>query len=210
MKLMLGKLKELKGYVYRHRNLRIGRFTQHHIDQLNMEQNSIEYLRQLFDAPEHEVRKHLGRFGISGAKLPLQDISTLSGGQKSRVAFAELAWQNPHIMLLDEPTNHLDMEMIESLTNALQEFEGGIVLISHNQYVIESLCDVDSGGQIWVVDRDGHVTIFGGDFAAYKKLVIKQVQKDVSEGLSGISSSPFAEEIKSTGSSSNTKKALRL
>jgi len=174
LKLMSGQLKETTGYVHRHRNLRIARFSQHHVDQLVMEQTPLQYFGTLFKDPNpQDVRQHLARFGLTG-KLPLHPIASLSGGQKSRVALAELAWKLPHILLLDEPTNHLDMEMIESLGTALEEFEGGIVLVSHNQRLIELVCN-----ELWVCNRDGTVKRFEGEFLDYKKMVISEIEKSL-------------------------------
>lgn len=172
LKLMAGLLKETDGYVYRNRNLRIARFSQHHVDQLIMDQTPLEYMQSKFgDASPLEIRKHLGRFGLSG-NLPLRSIQNLSGGQKSRVVLAEICWQNPHIMLLDEPTNHLDMEMIESLGEALLDFKGGIVLVSHNQRLVELITN-----ELWVCGRDGSVTIFDGEFEDYKQEVIREIEE---------------------------------
>jgi len=173
--LMDGTLQETGGFVFRTRNLRLARFSQHHVDQLNMDQTPLVYLDHKFPlrdkdkCTEQDIRKHLGRFGLSGA-LALHSIVSLSGGQKSRVVLAELAWKNPHIMLLDEPTNHLDMEMIESLGKALKDFKGGIVLVSHNQRLIELVCN-----ELWVVGKGGTVTRFDGDFQDYKKMVIHDI-----------------------------------
>jgi ATPase subunit of ABC transporter with duplicated ATPase domains len=86
-----------------------------------------------------EARKYLGRFGLSG-DLATRPIKTLSGGQKSRLAFAELAWRQPHILLLDEPTNHLDIETIEALAMAINKFDGGVVLVRYVCFMCVSVC----------------------------------------------------------------------
>merc|ERR1712022_31367 len=124
------------------------------------------------DVPEEIARKYLGRFGLSG-DLALQPIKHLSGGQKSRLAFAELADRQPHILLLDEPTNHLDIETIEALAMAINQFEGGVVLVSHDERLLQMMAD-----EIWVVNKGiihedgsvtpGTVTIFEGEFEQYR------------------------------------------
>ena len=87
-----------------------------------------------------DYRAHLGKYGISG-DLALQPIDTLSGGQKSRVAFAMMGWLKPHFLVLDEPTNHLDVETVDILARALNEFAGGIILVSHDERLITSVCN---------------------------------------------------------------------
>lgn len=89
-----------------------------------------------------------------------------SGGQKSRVAFAVLTYTKPHIVIMDEPTNHLDMGAIEALSNALKEFAGGVLVISHDQHFITKVCN-----EIWVI-KDKKVTTFDGSFEDYKKTII--------------------------------------
>ena len=131
MKLMTGELEPSVGHIERDRKMRVAKFSQHHMDQLKYDQTPIEYLQNKFgSAQTQDVRNHLARFGITG-QLATQKIGTLSGGQKSRVSFAELAWQKPHLLFLDEPTNHLDVEAIESLAHALAEFDGGVILITY-------------------------------------------------------------------------------
>ena len=99
------------------------------------------------EMPIETARAYLGRFGLSG-ELATKPVKFLSGGQKSRLAFAELAWRQPHIMLLDEPTNHLDLETIEALAMALNNFEGGVVLVSHDERLISLVVD-----EIWQVKK---------------------------------------------------------
>jgi len=168
MNLMLGTLEASSGEVERDRHMRVARFHQHHVDGLDLSVSPMEHLRKLFpDAQEQEARQHLARFGLVN-RLPYQKIETLSGGQKSRVVFAELVWKRPHLLFLDEPTNHLDLETIESLASALAEFEGGVVLITHNQYLVELACS-----EIWVVGNQ-KVQRFEGEFSGYKKAVAKE------------------------------------
>lgn len=113
-----------------------------------------------------KFRSHLGSFGISG-NLALRPMYLLSGGQKSRVAFALITWLKPHILLLDEPTNHLDFDAINALIVALNNFEGGLVVVSHDQYFLSSLCD-----KLYVV-KNKKVKIFEGDIDDYRKTLLK-------------------------------------
>ncbi|KAJ1943321.1 ATP-binding cassette, regulator of translational elongation, partial [Linderina macrospora] len=140
LKLLIGKLDASTGIVHRHGRLRIAYFSQHHVDQLDVGLTAVGHLKKTYPGKtDEEYRSHLGSFGISGM-TGLQEIRTLSGGQKSRVTFAGLAVQQPHFLVLDEPTNHLDMESIDALTNALKQFKGGVVLVSHDERFIDSVC----------------------------------------------------------------------
>jgi len=169
IKLMSGDLKENSGNVARNTHLVMARFAQHHIDQLNMDMTPLEYMQSKFgDAQTQDVRQFLGRFGLRGG-MALQRIGTLSGGQRSRLVFAEICWRSPHILLLDEPTNHLDMDTIEALIDGIREFKGGVVLISHHQRLIEAACN-----EVWIV-REGEIERFDGDFEDYKKSVLRSM-----------------------------------
>ncbi|KAK0565702.1 hypothetical protein OC861_003649 [Tilletia horrida] len=140
MKLLIGELAPLKGDQKRNGRLRIGWFSQHHIDQLDYKATAVGFLAAKFPGKtEQEYRSHLGAFGITGP-TGLQRIETLSGGQKSRVAFAQLSMQRAHILVLDEPTNHLDVEGLDALANAIKKWNGGVIVISHDQTFIKETC----------------------------------------------------------------------
>lgn len=122
LKIIMGILAPTGGTRHVHRNLKFGYFSQHHIDQLNMNINSVELLQQSYPGKGvEEYRRQLGSFGVSG-DLALQTIGSLSGGQKSRVAFARMCMGKPNFLVLDEPTNHLDIESIEALGKAINKY----------------------------------------------------------------------------------------
>ncbi len=116
---------------------------------------------------EQEYRSHLGAFGIKGM-TGLQKIATLSGGQKSRVAFAHISMMRPHVLLLDEPTNHLDTEGLDALCEAINRFNGGVICISHDETFIHNCLH-----ELWVVDG-GSVEKFKGDVAEYKRIILSK------------------------------------
>mmetsp|Transcript_46012 Transcript_46012/g.75065 ORF Transcript_46012/g.75065 Transcript_46012/m.75065 type:complete len:783 (-) Transcript_46012:1348-3696(-) len=170
LKMLSGELKPLVGRVEMSGKLRLGMFTQHHVDSLNLKLTPLEHMQQSFPGiPPQTLRSHLGSMGVSG-ELAIRPMSTLSGGQKSRVSFAVITWTKPHILLLDEPTNHLDIDTIDALIEALNAFEGGVVLVTHDQRLIAAVCD-----ELWVCDA-GKVKPFPGDFDQYKQKMIQKMQ----------------------------------
>ncbi|GAA5957232.1 hypothetical protein JCM8115_006923 [Rhodotorula mucilaginosa] len=166
IKLLIGELQPIRGQQSRNGRLRIAYFAQHHIDSLDLTVNSVAYLQKLFPGlTEQQYRQHLGAFGITGM-TSLQLIGTLSGGQKSRVSFAVLSMQRPHILLLDEPTNHLDLEGLDALMDALNVWNGGVLVISHDSTFINSVCK-----ELWVC-ADGKAEKFYGDVEKYKEIIV--------------------------------------
>ena len=159
------------GIAKRHQRLRIGYFTQHHLDSLDMTANSIQNLMQRYpkamSAGEEAARNFLGRFGVT-MHMANEPLYVLSGGQKSRVAIAMLAYANPHIMALDEPTNHLDLDAIQALTAALTAYQGGVIIVSHDTHFIENVCD-----EIWHVE-DNSAYKYKGDIHEFKKFVLNR------------------------------------
>ncbi|CAF2579315.1 unnamed protein product [Rotaria sp. Silwood2] len=170
LKLLVEELEPTKGQRHGHRNLAIGYFTQHFVDQLPMNINCVEVLQSKFPGKSAEqYRTELGRFGVSG-DTALQTVMSLSGGQKCRVAFSLMCMKNPHILVLDEPTNHLDMETIEALADAIKKFQGGVVLVSHDELLIKRVCT-----EAWLC-RNGSVTALENGFEQYKKLIESELQ----------------------------------
>ena len=180
LKLLEGDILPTKGWVNRHTKLRLARFSQHHLESMDLEEDCVAHMKTLdSEMPLETARAYLGRFGLSG-ELATKPVKFLSGGQKSRLAFAELAWRQPHIMLLDEPTNHLDLETIEALAMALNNFEGGVVLVSHDERLISLVVD-----EIWQVKKGdmtkdppepGYVRVFNGSFEEYKEKLRKEFE----------------------------------
>lgn len=122
LKALTGDLELFDGYSFIHNRLRIGFFTQHHVDNLDMRLSAVDQMMETFGPYEVEAyRNHLGSFGISG-NLGIRPMYLLSGGQKSRVAFAICTWKKPHILIMDEPTNHLDLDAVNALIIALNSF----------------------------------------------------------------------------------------
>jgi len=154
MKLISGEIKPSSGTVWIQNNLRIGYYNQHFEEQLPMDKTPIEYLidripDNLKDGNrEITVRSYLGNLKLEG-NAHNKKINELSGGQKARVALVKLIFQQPHVLLLDEPTNHLDIETVEALINGLKDFNGGILLITHEPELINSL-----ESELWIMDKN--------------------------------------------------------
>jgi ATP-binding cassette subfamily F protein 3 len=170
LRLLCGELEPTSGTALRHGKLKFARFSQHFVDQLDLTMSPLEFFMSKYQGINQQVaRAHLGKFGLSG-DLALRTINTLSGGQKSRVVFAVISWTRPQILLLDEPSNHLDIDTVDALTQALNEFPGGVLLVSHDERLISHVCD-----EIWVFDEneDGEkeIKVYDGDFDDYKRQV---------------------------------------
>lgn len=163
LKLISGELEPISGTVFRSAKVRMAVFSQHHVDGLDLSSTPLLYMAHCFPGVlEQRLRAHLGSFGITG-NLALQSMYTLSGGQKSRVAFAKITFNKPHILLLDEPSNHLDLDAVEALIQGLALFQGGVLMVSHDEHLISGSVD-----ELWCVS-DGKATPFHGTFAEYKK-----------------------------------------
>ncbi|OCT73630.1 hypothetical protein XELAEV_18032592mg, partial [Xenopus laevis] len=163
LKLLAGELLPSDGMIRKNSHVKIGRYHQHLTEQLELELSPLEYMMKCYpDIKEkEEMRKIIGRYGLTG-KQQVSPIRNLSDGQKCRVCFAWLAWQNPHMLFLDEPTNHLDIETIDALADAINEFEGGMMLVSHDFRLIQQVAQ-----EIWVCEKQA-VTKWSGGILSYK------------------------------------------
>merc|ERR1712232_1266201 len=173
LKLLTGEIKATTGEVRRNPRLRMGIYNQHFVDRLPMSKTPVEHLRSRFDDLDYQsCRNRLGKYGLEGHahEVVMRD---LSGGQKARVVFVELSLQRPHILLLDEPTNNLDIESIDALIDAINDFNGGIVVVTHDQRLIEN-CDCN----LWVVEKQG-VTPWKEGFDDYKDTILQQLEEEV-------------------------------
>jgi len=140
IKLITGKLIPVSGEININGNARIAVFAQHHMDSLDLEATPLDFLMKKFPlVKEVDIRAKLSRFGV-GQMLAGQVMRTLSGGQKSRVAFCLVTWDTPHLIIMDEPTNHLDLETIDALINAVNNYKGGCLIVSHDQHFLTNTC----------------------------------------------------------------------
>ena len=182
MNLLSGDLTPSDGEQRRSFKLRIGRYAQHFVDALAMDETPVDYLISKYPEarlkPE-QMRAVLGKFGLSGHHH-LTPITKLSGGQKARVVFSSIYLMNPHILLFDEPTNHLDMQSIDALCDAVEEFEGGVIVISHDAQLLTRLCSDQERSQVLIVE-DGEIRQYDGDFDDYRSELIKEIQAELDE-----------------------------
>ncbi|MDB6158616.1 MAG: transporter ATP-binding protein [Gammaproteobacteria bacterium] len=167
MKLLAGELPALAGTRTEARDLSIGYFAQHQLEQLNVKESPLGNLRRVgaelaARATEQQLRDFLGGFGFRGDRV-FEPVAPFSGGEKARLVLALTAYLRPNLLLLDEPTNHLDLEMRQALAVALQDYEGAVVLVSHDRHLLRTVADE------FVVVHQGRATPFDGDLEDYAK-----------------------------------------
>jgi len=168
IKLLAGELSPQAGKAETSSELKTGYFAQHQLEQLHPEDTPLEHFQRLDKrATEQSLRDHLGGFGLSGDKVESK-ISPFSGGEKARLVFATLVYQKPNLLLLDEPTNHLDLNMRHAISMALQEFEGAMVIVSHDRHLLRSVTD-----EFYLV-ADSRVEPFKGDLEDYRQWTVDQ------------------------------------
>ncbi|WP_369434169.1 ABC transporter ATP-binding protein [Psychromonas sp. MME1] len=185
IKLLSNQLMPKSGEIGINPNAKIGYFAQHQLEFLRLDESPLQHLARL--APEEKelpLRNFLGRFGFQGDKA-LEKVAPFSGGEKARLVLALLVWQKPNLLLLDEPTNHLDLEMRHALTMALQEFEGAMVIVSHDRHLLRTTTD-----DLYLV-HDQKVEPFIGDLDDYHKWLSEQqrIEKQSNETVSDKESS---------------------
>ena len=170
-KLIAGRLQPMQGDQHRSAKLRVGFFAQHQIEDLDAGRTPYDHLKDLMpDARPEKVRQFLGSFGFSKNKADVS-VSALSGGERARLTLAMMAVESPNLLILDEPTNHLDVEARDALIQALNEFAGAVIIISHDPHLLELTAD-----RLLLV-ANGRVTPFDGDMDDYRKLILGQARE---------------------------------
>lgn len=163
IKLLAGELEPLQGEMNLAKGIKLGYFAQHQLEYLRADESPLQHLARL--APkelEQQLRDYLGGFGFQGDKVT-EHTGRFSGGEKARLVLALVVWQRPNLLLLDEPTNHLDLDMRQALTEALIDFEGALVVVSHDRHLLRSTTD-----ELYLV-HDGNVGVFDGDIEDYQQ-----------------------------------------
>lgn len=168
IKLLASELSTMSGDLHFAKDTKVAYFAQHQLEQLNVGATALQHLRDLApEAQEGELRSFLGGFGFHGDRV-FEQVGPFSGGEKARLVLALLVYQKPNLLLLDEPSNHLDIQMRHALTVALQDYNGGIVLISHDRHLLKMACD-----KLLLV-HNGRVGEFDGDIDSYPAWLQKQ------------------------------------
>ncbi|MGL5629313.1 MAG: ATP-binding cassette domain-containing protein, partial [Plesiomonas shigelloides] len=172
IKLLAGELAPLHGVVELSRGIKLGYFAQHQLETLHPEESPLVHLARL--APretEQQLRDYLGGFGFRGDKVT-DPVAPFSGGEKARLVLALIVWQRPNLLLLDEPTNHLDLDMRQALTEALIDFGGAMVVVSHDRHLLRSTTD-----DLYLV-HDGQVELFRGDLDDYQRWLSEEQKRE--------------------------------
>jgi ATP-binding cassette subfamily F protein 3 len=167
-KLLSKRLKLMSGRYFATGKLRVGYFAQHQVDELTAGHTALEQMRGIMRGePDTKVRAHLGSFGLIQSKVDVK-VDNLSGGEKARLVLAMMCRTVPHLMVLDEPTNHLDVDAREALIQALNDFPGALLLITHDPHLIEACAD-----RLWLV-ANGRVKPFDGDVDDYRRMLLSE------------------------------------
>ena len=178
IKAMVGSLPTLSGQRTIHDQLKIGYFAQHALDSFDHISTPLDYFRSIDSkASDQSLRNFLGRFMFSHEMMQA-NVCHFSGGEKARLVLASLVYLQPNLLILDEPTNHLDMALRQALNAALQYYEGALILVSHDRYLIESTVD-----QYWLV-HDGAVDEYDGDLESYKQLILNSIKSQKTKNKS--------------------------
>ncbi|MCE0493983.1 ABC transporter ATP-binding protein [Vibrio salinus] len=175
IKLLSGELTPNHGTLTYSQGVKIGYFAQHQLETLHPEETPLQHMMQIApDQTEQQLRDYLGSFGFRGDKA-LENVAPFSGGEKARLVLALIVWQKPNLLLLDEPTNHLDLDMRQALTLALQTFEGAMVIVSHDRYLLRATAD-----DLYLV-HNKQAEPFNGDLNDYYKWLTDQQKAERKE-----------------------------
>jgi len=210
IKTIAGELNPINGDAHLGKGLTIGYFAQHQVEMLRHDESPLWHLIKIApNVREQELRNFLGSFNFPGTMVT-SPIKPFSGGEKARLALALIVWQRPNLLLLDEPTNHLDLETREALTDALAQFEGTVVLVSHDRHLLRATTDQ------FIIVADGQLKPFDGDLDDYKDWLLQNklanvdaVKKLASEAkLVSDNAKPVVKTVKNTTVNPAQKKAL--
>ena len=175
-KLLGGRLEPMSGVLRKSTKLEAGFFAQHQVDDLNLDDTPYRAVQRLMpEAPEAKVRARAAQIGFPNVKADTR-VANLSGGEKARLLMGLATFNGPHLLILDEPTNHLDIDSRSALAEAINDYAGAVILISHDQYLLEACAD-----RLWLV-ADGKVQAFDGDMADYRKFVLDSARKSQKDG----------------------------
>jgi len=175
-KLLTGRLAPFSGRMTRADKIKVAYFAQHQLDELNPQASTYDRVRRLMpDAPEAKVRARAGAIGFPGAMADAK-VSNLSGGEKARLLLGLAVFEGPHLVVLDEPTNHLDIDSRAALIEAINDYSGAVILVSHDRFLLEACVD-----RLWLV-ANGEVNPFEGDLDDYRRLVLTGSAGSTPEG----------------------------
>lgn len=172
LKLLLGDIPPTSGEVVINRFLKIGRYDQHSADQFDLSITPVDHLRRAYNLDYQECRKRLGSVGLPGFAHEVK-IADLSGGQKARVALADLAAKAPDVIVLDEPTNNLDIESIDALAEAITEYQGGVVVVTHDERLIR-----ETDCRLYIIENQ-NVVDMKCDFDDYRKELLEELGEEI-------------------------------
>ena len=208
IKTLANKLAPITGDCLPAQNLRIGYFAQHQLEQLHIDDSPLLHLQRLArgksgnGATEQELRNYLGGFGFIGDQA-LNPVGPFSGGEKARLVLALLIYQRPNLLLLDEPTNHLDLEMRHALTLALQDFEGAMLIVSHDRHLLRTVCD-----QFMLV-ADGRVQGYDGDLEDYAQWLTDHRRRPVNSKTEPTINNPVVDKQQKRQHAADIRKQLK-
>ena len=175
IKLLAGELTALSGNIQLAKGVQLGYFAQHQLDTLRAEESALWHMQKIApEQTEQQVRDYLGSFAFHGDKVN-QAVKSFSGGEKARLVLALIVWQRPNLLLLDEPTNHLDLDMRQALTEALVDYEGSLVVVSHDRHLLRNTVE-----EFYLV-HDKQVEEFKGDLDDYQKWLTEQNSQLISK-----------------------------
>jgi ATP-binding cassette subfamily F protein 3 len=204
VKTLVGELPVISGERYAHPDLRIGYFAQHTVESLVAGTSPLDHLRELSpDLPNQALRDFLGKWYFPGERA-FENIDSFSGGEKARLALALIAWRQPNVLLLDEPTNHLDLDMREALAEALSDFDGAIVMVSHDRHLIGLVCDN------YVRVADGVVEPFDGDLDEYAAWLRTRASSDPKKAAAKPAEAEAAPIVVDTPAAAPIKKGSKI